>query len=503
VAWITERKNVLSGFFYLLTLLAFFRFRPLTDHAGERPYHWEFYPLVLLLFLCALLSKTVTCSLPAVLILLIWWKGRVERRDVLALAPLFVLGVALGLVTVWLEKHHVGASGSEWALSVGERWLVAGQAFWFYASKLFWPRTLVFIYPRWEIDPGAAWQYLFPLAVLVLLAALWLLRTRLGKGALVAVLFFGITLAPALGFVNVYPFRYSYVADHFQYLASLGVIAYTASGIAYGLGRCNLWYTPAGNVLCAALLLTLGTLTWGQTHAYRDSETLWRDTLAKNPDAWIAHNNLGVLLENQNRETEAQAQYEEALRLQPDYVEAHNNLGFALSQAGHIEEAIAQFKAALRIDPTDIEARDNLGNALARTGKPEEAIAQFELVLRINPDYVDAHNNLGTVLLQAGKVQEAIGHWETVLRINPDYAEAANNLGVALARLGRAPEAVERWEQALRLKPDYADAHYNLGMALEQAGQRQQATRQYEQALQAKPDMVEAQNRLARLRAVQ
>jgi hypothetical protein len=183
VAWITERKNVLSGLFYFLTLLAYLRFRPLTDRGAARAGDWRYYPLVLVLFLCALLSKTVTCSLPAVLMLLVWWKtGRVERRDALALAPLFVLGVASGFMTTWMEKHSVGASGAEWALSFVQRCLVAGRALWFYAGKLCWPRHFAFIYPRWEIDARVAWPYLFPVAAVVVLIALWLLRRGSEEG---------------------------------------------------------------------------------------------------------------------------------------------------------------------------------------------------------------------------------------------------------------------------------------------------------------------------------
>jgi hypothetical protein len=201
VAWITERKNILSGLFYFLTGLAYFRFRPLMNREPARGYDWRYYPLVFALFLCALLSKTVTCSLPAVLLLLVWWKnGRVERRDVLALTPLFILGAALALITIGMEQR-AGAVGAEWSLSLVQRCLLAGRALWFYASKLLWPRNLTFLYPHWEIDAGAPWQYVFPLAALSGLVALWSLRSRIGKGPLVAMLFFAGTLVPAKGFL--------------------------------------------------------------------------------------------------------------------------------------------------------------------------------------------------------------------------------------------------------------------------------------------------------------
>jgi hypothetical protein len=196
VAWISERKNVLSCLFYLLAVLAFLRFRPLTDAKAGRTWDWRFYPVMLAAFLCALLSKTVTCSLPAALLLVVWWKtGRIKKRDALAMAPLFVLGAALGLMSKWEEQHLVGAGGAEWALSSLQRCLLAGRALWFYAGKLFWPRDLTFIYPHWQIDTGAAWQYLFPLAFAVVVLALWKLRSRIGRGPLAAVLFFAGTPA--------------------------------------------------------------------------------------------------------------------------------------------------------------------------------------------------------------------------------------------------------------------------------------------------------------------
>ena len=294
VAWITERKNVLSGLFYLLAVLAYLRFRPLTAGEPARAPDWRLYWLALGLFVCALFSKTVTCSLPAVLLLLVWWKnGRVERRDVLALAPLFVLGAASGFMTTWMEKHSVGASGAEWALSFVQRCLVAGRALWFYTGKLFWPRHLTFIYPRWEIDASVAWQYLFPVAALVVLIALWLLRSRIGRGPLVAVLFFAGTLVPALGFFDVFPFRYSYVADHFQYLACIGLISLAVSMGTAICRRAGTWGRTLGMVAAAIVMLILGVSTWRQARIYQDLTTLWRDTLMKNPQCWMAHANLG------------------------------------------------------------------------------------------------------------------------------------------------------------------------------------------------------------------
>ncbi|HXI84071.1 MAG TPA: tetratricopeptide repeat protein [Verrucomicrobiae bacterium] len=417
VAWVTERKNTLSGLFYLLAALAWLRFRPLTAGEPARKSDWRFYWLALGLFVCALLSKTVTCSLPAVLLLLIWWKtGRLERRDGLALAPWFVLGAVAGFMTRWMEQHLV-AVGTDWNLSFVQRCLIAGRALWFYAGKLCWPRHLTFIYPHWEIDAGAAWQYSYPLAAVMVLVALWSLRARIGKGPLVAVLFFGITLAPALGFINVYPFRYSYVADHFQYLAGIGLIALAVGACAAVFQQAGQRCRGLGPLAGSIVLLLLGTATWGQAHAYRDLETLWRDTVAKNPDAWLAHNNLGTVFRQADKPEEAIEQFQQALQIKPDLAEAHYNLGVTLAQLDRFQEAIGHYDEALRL----------------------------------KPDFAEAHYNLGVALAESGRVPEAMKHWEQALRIKPDYAEAHFNLGLMLAAQGRTTEASQHYRKALDL----------------------------------------------------
>ena len=504
VAWISERKNVLSVMFYLLALLAFFRYRPLTAVIKEdRVFDWRFYLLGLFLFLSALLSKTVACSLPAVMVLLIWWKkGRVEKRDVYVLTPLFVIGIALGLMTAWLEKYHVHA-GMDWSLSFVQRCLLAGRALWFYTGKLFWPYQLSFMYPRWEIDASVWWQYLFPLSAAAVLIALWLLRRRVGKAPLVAVLVFAVNLFPALGFFDVFPFCYSFVADHFQYLASVGLITLAASATAKICERTGRLGKRIVTAVSAIALVVLGVLTWQQGWSFRDGETLWRHTLANSPNSWGAHWFLGHMLQDSGRSSEAIGHYEQVLRINPGYADASDTLGVVLMGQGRLREAIGYFEQALRIKPDDAYAHYNLGLALGRTGRLQEAIEHCEQALRIKPDLTEAHNNLGDALMGQGRLQEAIGHYEQVLRSKPDSGETHNNLGFALMGQGRLQEAIGHYEQALRIKPDYAKAHYSLGVALERAGRLQDAIGHYEQALRIKPDFTQAQTALARLQARQ
>jgi tetratricopeptide (TPR) repeat protein len=434
VAWITERKNTLSGAFYLGALLAYLH------HAfGSAPRRGRAYTVSLALFACALLSKTVAASLPAVLVLLLWWKrDRLTWADLRPLAPMFVLGALAGLVTAWIERQHVGAVGADWNLSLVDRILIAGRALWFYAASLVWPHPLIFFYPRWEIDAGAWWQYLYPLAAAAAVAVLYALRQQLGKAPLVAVLCYAVMLAPALGFVDVFPMRYSFVADHFVYLASIPLIALIIAVPTTLIGV----RSPQFSWIAAAapIIGVLAVLTWRQGYVYRDQETLWRDTIAKNPAAWMAHNNLGLLLFARGEVEAAMGHYRAALAVKPDDAFAFNNLGHAIAAQGDMDAAITQFQAALRAEPANAEARSNLGNAFAAQGRLEDALAQYRVVLELRPRYADAHNNLANVLAMLGRTEEAVAHYRAALAIDPGYGDAQRNLDAVL----RTTSTVER-----------------------------------------------------------
>ncbi len=518
VAWITERKNVLSCAFYLAALMAYGRFSALWE--GEAPAEpvpgrgsagaspslndqtalqqqrdWRYYFLAFGLFVCALLSKTVTCSLPVAILLLIWWKrGRIGWRDVWPLAPFFAVGAGLGLTTAWIEKHRVGALGTEWSYTVVERVLIAGRALWFYASKLVWPRDLTFMYPRWQILTGQWWQWLFPLGFAGVVIALWKGRERWGRGPLAAVLFFAATLGPALGFVDVFPMRYSFVADHFQYLASMGLIAALVAALASVVRGRSLRIAAS-----VAVLACLCVLTWRQSEVYRDPETLWRDTLAKNPDCWMAHNNLGVLLAARGEETAARAEYQQALRIKPDFYEPYNNLGNLLRKQGRTEDSLAEYRHALRLEPRYVLARYNLAVALGQLGEVDEAIAEYHLALLMKPDYGDAHYNLGIALGRQGRFAEACEEFSQAAQDQPDPAKAQYNWGFALAKQADFAQAVVHYRAALRLSPDFAAAHYGLGVALLQQGQRAGAIRELQVAVRLEPDSREARSALASL----
>ena len=494
VAWISEQKSTLSGVFYLGSALAYLSF--------DRTRRTSRYLLALALFLLALSAKTVTATLPAALLVVLWWqRGRLDwRRDVLPLFPWFAVGAAAGLFTAWVERTLIGASGRDFDLTVIQRVLIAGRAIWFYAGNVVWPANLTFTYPHWTIDPAAWWQYLFVAGVMALVVGLWLVARR-RRGPLAGFLFFAGSLFPVLGFLNVYPFRYSYVADHFQYLASLGIIVPVASALTVAAGRISL-AKPGGIALPVMLLMVLGVSTWRQSAMYQDIETLYRTTLLRNPASWTTHYNLGTMLaEMPGRLPEGIAEFEATLRIRPDDVKAHNNLGEALLRMpGRLPEAIAEFEAALRIEPDYVKARYNLGNAFSQMpGRLPEAIAEFEAVLRIQPGHAEAHNNLGSVLAQIpGRLQDAIAEYQVALQIQPGYARAHYNLASVLSQIpGRLPDAIAEYKEALRFQPDYAKARYNLGNALSQMpGRLPEAIAEYEAALRIKPDYAEAHNNL-------
>jgi len=489
VAWITELKNTLSTFLYLSAFRVYLAFDERRDPGT--------YAGAIVLFVLGLLSKSVIASLPGALLVVFWWqRGRLDwRRDVRPLIPFIAIGVASGLFTAWVERTLIGASGVRFDLTLLQRCLLAGRVVWFYLGKIVWPVGLIFTYPRWTISGGVWWQYLFPVAALAMLAIGWAVRRR-SRAPLAATLFFVGSLVPVLGFFNVYPFIFSFVADHFQYVATLGVITAAAAAATVALGRAPRWGRWIGQVGCGAVLLTLAVLTWRQSRMYGDAESLYRTTIAQNPDAWMDHQNLGVLLERTGRDPEAMSEFETALRLNPDLPEAHVSLGVALANSGRVPEGIEQLQDALRLKPDDPAALNDLGLIFEGLDRIPEAIQEYQYALTLRPDYPDAHDNLGVALERAGESDAAIAQYRDALKLVPHYAQAENNLGDALMATGRVPEAIDEYREALRLSPDNVDVNYNLGVALLSSGNNTEAIEYLAAAVRLKPEFAEAQDNL-------
>ena len=465
VAWISEQKNTLSALFYLGAALAYLRF-----DRERRPAQ---YAVAAGLFLLALLTKTVTASLPAALLVVVWWqRGKLGwRRDVLPLLPWFAAGAAMGLITAHFERVLIGAQGADFALGFPTRILLAGRVVWFYLGKLLWPSPLLFVYPRWTLDSSAVGQWFFLVGALLALGLLVFIARRGRRGPLAAGLLFAGTLFPVLGFFNVFPFVFSYVADHFQYLASLGFFGLVAAGAAAGART----FPRAVRAAAWVVLLLLGTLTWRQSGIYRNATTLYEATLRDNPDAWLAHHNLAILLAGAGHPEAAIPHVEAVIRLRPSYAPAENNLGDDLLRLERPADAIPHFNRALELQPDYAVARCNLGVALAMLGRNEEAIPHFQEALRLNPSYGEAELNWGLALMLTRRFAEAVPHFEQAIRLDPFSAYFQLTYGRALTNANRPDAAVPHLEAAIKLDPNSSEAEGELAAALVRLGRTTEA----------------------------
>lgn len=494
VAWITEQKNTLSLFFYLLAALSYLAF--------TRRRTAGLYATATFLFLLALGSKTSTVTLPAALLVIAWWqRGRIAwRRDVLPLLPWFAASASIGLLTSWVERKVIGAEGAAFDLSWLERGLLAGRMVWFYLGKLVWPHPLMFFYPRWSVPSVSLIGIGSLVAVFLGTGLLWILSKR-SRGPLAAWLLFVGGLFPVLGFFNVFFFQFSYVNDHFVYLASLAPLALAAAGMAVGLEKLSGWNLHGGRLGCVCLLAVLAVQSHRQSALYRSNETLMKASLALNPDSWMAHHILGFsLAKAPDRQAEAMIHYEEAIRLNPDYPDAHHGLAVELARLpGRQAEAMAQYEWALRLRPYYAEAHYGLATLLTQQpGKSAEVITHLEAALAVRPDFVDARIRLADSLArQADRRAEAIGQYEQVLRLRPDLARVHCDLAHCLAQTpGREAEAIGHFETAMRLQPTMTEPHNGLAILYARRGQLALAKTQWEEALRIDPGYETARRNL-------
>lgn len=511
VAWATERKNVLSGFFYLVSMLAYFRFVDLQSDVTSERAGWKWYAIALAAFVAALFSKTVASTLPAAILVILWWQRTPGFwRHAKLLSPFFVVGLVLGLVTIYVEKAHVGATGKEFDLSPLERLLIAGRAPWFYVGKLIAPVDLSFIYPRWKLDPSDSRQWMYPILLLAMLSALTfsVLRMHWTKGdapelprrvqgipgarsTLAAVLLFLGTLFPALGFFNVYPFRYSFVADHFQYLASVPMLALFGAALT-GLARVKKFDAGIALAFGVVVVGALGMLSYKQTINYRSQEALWTDTLRKNPTSDLALTNLGNIYTESERFAESEILYRKAIQLNPDDEFAHYNLGVAMYRQGKLTDARYYLREAVKIQSDYAPALFNLGLISLDEGNVAAAIPYFENVLKINPNMHDARLSLARALATAGRMDDADREYKVVVTRNPNSPIGHFNYADFLVDQGRIAEALARLQTVTQLTPRDVEAWYQvalLSMELERFPEARQAL---EAVLSLDPNHVEA-----------
>jgi tetratricopeptide (TPR) repeat protein len=482
-AWVTEMKNTESGLFFLLAVLFFVKGLTVDVSDQRRGWIWN-YGWTLLFAALAMAGKSSTVVLPIILCLCAWWmEGRWRWRHLVPLAPIFLMSLAAGLISIWTQRIQ-GAGDPLWSLSFPQRLAAAGDAVWFYLGKLIWPHPLVAVYPRWRIDAGHPLAYLPLLAVVVFTAIFWLKRTSWARPYLFAWSLFLIALFPILGFFSNTFSRYSLAADHFQYLAAMAPLALAGAGLTTLAGFLLPGKTGLPSFLATGLLVVLGSLTWQRAWVYQNATTFWTDTVAKNHDCWVGYNDLGYVFMEEGKLDPAISKFQKAAALNPNYADAYNNLGSAYIQKGEADAAIAQCEQALKINPNIAPAHVIIGLALMQKGRIADAISEYQKALYINPIFAEGHSKLGIAFYQQRRVDDAILQFQETLEINPNNADAQSNLASALLQKGQLDEALVHFQRALQLNPHDGTTHDNLGALLFREGRLDEATAQYENALQ-------------------
>jgi len=489
VAWVSERKDVLCAFFFLLTIWAYMR--------DVRQPSSSKYALIMVFFALGLLAKSMVATLPCVLLILDYWpldRWR-NRHDVLRLVgekiPLFILSVLACWVAAMMPGLVVNQAQR---LPLWERIGNALVSYGEYIRQMILPMGLATAYPN---PPNGPPKWETGVAIMVLVGvSIWVAKARKQNPFLLAGwLWYLVMLLPVIGIIQISP--YASHADRYTYLPGIGL----AIAGTWAVGEWSIEWKHRAIILKTlgmAVFLVFAVLGYRQTSFWRDDHSLWTRALAFTSRNSLAHCNLGVSYFDHGEKEKAIAEYREALKIHPDYTEALANLGTALFETGQKKEAIVQFRRALETNPNFAVARGSLGVALFANGDKEEAIAQYRQALAAKPDFAEARSNLGIALFDRGEKQEAIVQYRQALEIDPHYVKAEYNLGNALATEGHFDEAIEHYRKAVETKPEYAFAYYGLATALASKAQWGDAIAQYRQALAVKTNFVEARRGLGK-----
>ena len=446
VAWITERKNVLAGAFYFGSLLLYIRF---LQGSGN-----SFYIFSILCFILALFSKTAICVLPAVILLIVWWqKGSITKKDLYPTIPYFTLSWVFATVTIYFEEKTAGAHGQDWDYSFWERLIIAGKNFWFYLYKTFIPLNLYFPYPRWGIDFASPLNWIAPISFFVLIGTLWIYRHRVGRGPLCVILYFAGALFPALGFFNIYYFKYTFTGDHFQYFAIIGPISLFSAIIVTQKYK-------AIPVLSASILLILSFLTSQQNQIYKDKETIWLNAISKNPNSSLAHHNLGKELEAQGHLEDALKHYQNAMQFSDDIPVV--NAGRILERLGRDDEAETLYKRGIDLGRNPVENNLNLAHFYYRMNRIDESTLFYKIAIKLNPRSSEAHYNLGNIYGRQGKYDEAEESFHIAMSLDQSLALPHYGLGVVYQSTDRPGKAIESYKRALSLDPKLEQARLKI-----------------------------------------
>ncbi len=558
VGWVVEQKSLLSALFYFAAVLAWMRFaglrrapietaagtpgdnpvvdprssfQPPHEHAGlPRDRGWSWYALASLFYLFALLAKTDACTLPAVLLLLLWWKrGRLEDRDVNPMLAWFGLGLGMAIVTVIMEHTQSGARGAVFHFSWMQRLLIAGKDLWFYPWKLIWPHPLLEVYPRWRISAlgglhgrfaAAGWQWLFPITAFAVPVALLLLHRRIGRGPFTAVAFYGLTISPVLGFISFYTMRYTFVADHYQYLACIGLIAlvvegfrFLVSGCGWGAGGAHQsgdpprrepesgnWKRSLAVGLGTVIVVVLAAQSWRQSWVYRPPIHVWTHVLKYDPTSYPALEHVGVYECNHGHLKVGMAFLNRSFRLSKgaDPIIA-SNLGDIYYKVEHrYAAAVGFYRQALEMDPDMIATIIRLVNCYERLGHWNQAFSDLARGLHEFPRSAALHFAFGNALAAQHAYAEAVFQYHQVLRYEPDHTKALYNLALTLEKLDRRGEALRYFARAVRVSPQFALGHFEYGKCLLLQGQPAAAAKQFRIVIRFWPNHAAPYRALAR-----
>ena len=501
VAWVSERKDVLSTFFWLLTMAGYVRY--------VKSSRWIWYALTVVSFTVGLMAKPMLVTFPFVLLLLDYWplnrfdikpkaRHRPSRRHilfglVLEKIPFFVLAAASSAVTIFAQKSGGAMAKLEW-LPISVRMSNAAVSYVTYIQKLIWPSRLAIFYPypRGGIAPGKI------IATVVLLIAITVLLARLGRKQRplrVGWLWFLGTLVPVIGLVQVGNQAW---ADRYSYISFIGLFIVIAWAVPEFLSKLR-YRTHILATASIAILCVWSVCSYAQLGYWRNSTTLFERALSVTEGNYKTHYNLGFTLQTQGKFEEAAAQYKQTLQMNPTYTEAHSNLGIVYQRIGKLDDAIACYNEALELKPDYYQAHNNLGAALHHKGRIDEAISHYRAALRTKPDYAEAYNNLGFSLQSQAKTDEAMECFNKALELEPENGDALNNLGSAFYARGKLEQAEQYYRRAIKTNPDFTKAHYNLGRVLSDQGRKAKAIRHYRLVLERQPDLAEAHYHLANI----
>ena len=503
VVWVAERKDVLSTFFWLLTLLSYGGY-------VRRPGFWR-YLLTFLLFIFGLMAKPMLVTLPFAMLLLDYWPlGRMQavnvslnplrpatvRKLIWEKTPFFVV-VSIAGVATFLTQQTGGAVKSLDSVPFGVRMANMLVSYVSYIGKMFWPGQLSFLYPH----PGAlpVWQWAG--ALLILGVVTWLVfRVRTVRPYLaVGWLWYLGTLFPVIGLVVIGP---HVMADRYTYVPLIGLYVMVAWGVPEAVRRWG--YKRQGLALTAAVMLSLlAVMSWTQARYWKNSISLFRHAIAATENNYVAYNNLGAVFQEKGMAAEAMTAYLKALEIKPEHIETHLNLGILLKRRGRMDEAIHHFNKALEINPDFKGVHFNLALALTEQGRVAAAVSHYLTILRIDPNDATAHNNLGIILKDQGRIAEAIQHYLKAVQINREYKEAYSNLGDLFLTQGNLSAAANCYLEVLQIDPSSAEAHNSLGVVLAKQGRTTEAITHFQKAIRADPGYPIARKNLRNVLAVQ